>query len=142
MEQSPLSNTKWKLFFGKFSFPPMSVGKPYCLLGPVLQNCTVQAGIPLFRNLPLNLYRSHRPLFLIRSLPSELHCSGRPLILIRNLPSELQRSDRSFFLIRSLPSELHSSGRPLILIRSMPSEFHHSGKLPSSAPCIFLAPHN
>lgn len=60
MEQSPLSNTKWKLFPGKFSFPPMSAGEPYCLLGPVLgiapcrqaspclgtcpQNCTVQTG--------------------------------------------------------------------------------------------------
>ena len=59
MEQSPLSNTKWKLFPGKFSFPPMSAGEPYCLLGPVLgivpcrqaspclgtcpRNCTVQA---------------------------------------------------------------------------------------------------
>ena len=36
MEQSPLSNTKWKLFPGKWSFPPMSAGEPYCLLGPVL----------------------------------------------------------------------------------------------------------
>ena len=60
MEQSPLSNTKWKLFPGKFSFPPMSAGEPYCLLGPVLRivpcrqaspclgtcppNCTVQTG--------------------------------------------------------------------------------------------------
>ena len=60
MEQSPFSNAKWKLFPGKFSSPPMSAGKPYCLLGPVLGiapcrqtspcvgicpwNCTVKTG--------------------------------------------------------------------------------------------------
>ena len=60
MEQPPLSNTKWKLFSGKFSFPPMLAGEPYCLLGSVLGimpcrqaspclgtcpwNCTIQTG--------------------------------------------------------------------------------------------------
>ena len=61
MEQSPLSNAKWKLFPGKFSSPPRSAGEPYCLLGPVLRiapcrqaspclgtcprNCTIQTGL-------------------------------------------------------------------------------------------------
>ena len=60
MKQSPLSNAKWKLFSGKLSFPPMSAGELYCLLGPVFgivpyrqtspclgtypRNCTVQTG--------------------------------------------------------------------------------------------------
>ena len=44
-------------------------------------------------------------------------------------------------LFRNLSSELHCSGKPLFLIRSLPSELHPSGKLPSSAPCIFSAPH-
>ena len=62
--------------------------------GACPRNCAVQAGIPLPRNLPSEMYSSDRPLFLIRSLSSELHCSGRPLFLIRRLPLELYRSGK------------------------------------------------
>ena len=54
MEQSPLSNTKWKLFPGKFSFPPMSAGEPYCLLGPVLGTVLCRQASPCLGTCPRN----------------------------------------------------------------------------------------
>ena len=75
----------------KIQFPTKVSGRALLSSGACPRNCTMQAGIPLFRNLPLELHHSDRPLFLIRSLPLELH---------------------------------------------------RSGKLPSSAPCIFSAPHS
>ena len=78
----------------KIQFPTNVSRRALLSSGACPQNSAVQAGIPLFRSLPSELYPSDRPLFLIRSLSSELHRSGRPLFLIRSLPSELHRSGK------------------------------------------------
>lgn len=41
----------------------LSVGKPCCLLGPVIRIVPLQADISLFRNPPSELHHSDRPLF-------------------------------------------------------------------------------
>ena len=78
----------------KIQFPTRVSGRALLSSGACLQNCTMQASIPLFRNLPSEMHHSDSPLFLIRSLSSGLHHTDRSIFLIRSLSSELQCSDK------------------------------------------------
>ena len=91
MEQSPLSNTTWKLFSGKLVFHLCQWASLTAFWGLSSESC--HAGRrPLVWEPALGIVPFRQAPF--RSLPSELHRPGRLPFLIRSLPSELHRSGK------------------------------------------------
>ena len=110
MEQSPLSNSKWKLFPGKFSSPPWSMDELHCLLGPVLRIAPCRQASSCLGTCPRNCTIQTGPFFWLGACPQNCTIQTWPFVWLAACPwnCTVQASSLPCLLVSSrLPAVEH-----------------------------------